>query len=45
MEDNYLAKWLNNELSKEELEEFKKSGEYASYQRIVDAADQLEAPQ
>ncbi len=45
MQENYLAKWLNNELSEEELKEFKNSEEYASYQRILDVSDQLEAPE
>ncbi|MGB5237119.1 MAG: FecR domain-containing protein [Flavobacteriaceae bacterium] len=45
MQENYLAKWLNNELSEEELKEFKNSEEYASYQRILAASDQLEAPE
>ncbi len=45
MQENYLAKWLNNELSEEELKEFKSSEEYASYQRILAASDQLEAPE
>lgn len=44
MQENYLAKWLNNELSEEELAAFKKSAEYASYQRIVEASKNLEAP-
>ncbi len=44
MQENYLAKWLNNELSEEELAAFKRSEEYASYQKIVSAADALEAP-
>ena len=44
MQENYLAKWLNNELSEEELAAFKRSEEYASYQKIVRAADALEAP-
>ncbi|MAU25896.1 MAG: histidine kinase [Muricauda sp.] len=45
MQENYLAKWLNNELSEEELAAFKKSPEYASYQRIVEASNKLEAPE
>lgn len=45
MQENYLAKWLNNELSEVELAEFKKSEEYASYQRILDASKSLEAPE
>lgn len=44
MGENYLAKWLNNELDGEALEEFKKSTEYASYLKIIAATDQLEAP-
>ncbi len=44
MQENYLAKWLNNELSEEELASFKRSEEYASYQKIVGLADTLEAP-
>ena len=45
MQENYLAKWLNNELSETELSEFKKSDEYASYIRIAEASKQLEAPE
>ena len=44
MQENYLAKWLNNELSEAELTEFKKSDEYLSYQRILDVSSTLEAP-
>jgi ferric-dicitrate binding protein FerR (iron transport regulator) len=44
MQENYLAKWLNNELSETELSEFKKSDEYASYMKIADASKKLEAP-
>jgi ferric-dicitrate binding protein FerR (iron transport regulator) len=44
MQENYLAKWLNNDLSEEELVEFKKSDEYASYQRITDVSSTLKAP-
>ncbi len=44
MQENYLAKWLNNELSEEELAAFERSEEYASYQKIVRASDALEAP-
>ena len=45
MQENYLAKWLNNELSEEELAEFKKSAEYASYQRIIDTSKGMKAPE
>ncbi|MEP3211072.1 MAG: FecR family protein [Maribacter sp.] len=44
MQENYLAKWLNNELSEAELAEFKNSDEYAAYQRIVDASNALKSP-
>ena len=44
MQENYLAKWLNNELTPEELEIFKQSPEYASYQKLADISSQLEAP-
>ena len=45
MQENYLAKWLNNELTESELEEFKLSGAYASYQRILEVSNSLEAPE
>ena len=44
MQENYLAKWLNDELSPEELEAFKQSPEYASYKKLADISSQLEAP-
>ena len=44
MQENYLAKWLNNELSEEELVIFKKSKEYESYKKIVEASDLLGSP-
>ncbi len=44
MQENYLAKWLNNELSEAELEEFKNSDTYATYQQIIDASNALESP-
>ena len=44
MQENYLAKWLNNELTEEELAVFKKSDEYASYQRILEASKTMEGP-
>ena len=44
MQENYLAKWLSGELSKEELEEFKSSKEYASYERLKAASDSLAGP-
>ncbi|MBT8236832.1 MAG: FecR domain-containing protein [Bacteroidia bacterium] len=44
MQENYLAKWLTNELSPEELEAFKASPEYSSYRKLADISSQLEAP-
>ena len=44
MQENYLAKWLNNELSEEELAVFKKSAEYASYKKLIDVSGTLKAP-
>jgi ferric-dicitrate binding protein FerR (iron transport regulator) len=44
MQENYLAKWLNGDLTGAELEEFKNSEGYATYRRIRDASDRLEAP-
>tara|TARA_R110002051_G_scaffold72481_9_gene131021 strand:+ start:964 stop:1878 length:915 start_codon:yes stop_codon:yes gene_type:complete len=44
MQENYLAKWLNNQLSDQELEEFKKTKEYASYKKIADFSSKLNAP-
>lgn len=44
MQENYLAKWLNNELSEADLSEFKKTEEYATYQRILETSNTLEAP-
>ena len=44
MKENYLAKWINNELSEEELEVFRNTPEFKSYQRIVQTASRLEGP-
>ncbi len=44
MQENYLAKWLNNELTETELAEFKKTCEFASYQRLLEVSDTLKAP-
>ncbi len=45
MQKNYLAKWLSGELSDEELAEFKKSDEYASYKKLKEVSSTLEAPE
>lgn len=44
MQEDYLAKWLNNELSDAELLEFKKSDAYATYQKIKDTTSRMESP-
>ncbi|MCG2459866.1 FecR family protein [Flavobacteriaceae bacterium F89] len=44
MQENYLAKWLNNELTEDELAIFKKSKEYETYRKIVEASDSLAGP-
>jgi len=45
MQENYLAKWLNNELSEEELREFKNSETFESYQKIIAVSDTMKAPE
>ncbi|WP_136465004.1 FecR family protein [Flagellimonas onchidii] len=45
MQENYLAKWLSGELSEQELAEFKKSAEYASYQKLKEVSSSLKAPE
>lgn len=45
MQENYLAKWLNNELTEAELSEFKKSETYATFQRIAETSKNLKAPE
>ncbi len=45
MQENYLAKWLSGELSEQELAEFKKSAEYASYQKLKEVSSNLRAPE
>ncbi|WP_437398048.1 FecR family protein [Flagellimonas lutimaris] len=44
MQENYLAKWLSDELSEEELQEFQNSEAYASYQKLKEATSSLRAP-
>lgn len=45
MQENYLAKWLNGELSEEELTEFKKTESYASYQKLKEVSGTLKTPE
>ncbi|WP_103068941.1 FecR family protein [Aquimarina sediminis] len=43
-DDTYLAKWLDNKLNPEELEEFKKLPEYDDYKKIVTGLAFFKAP-
>jgi ferric-dicitrate binding protein FerR (iron transport regulator) len=45
MQENYLAKWLNDELTEAELAEFKKSDAYATYRKIKETSSSLEVPE
>ncbi|MEO1487701.1 MAG: FecR domain-containing protein [Bacteroidota bacterium] len=45
MEENYLAKWLNNELSPEELKAFEQTEEYQSYAKLKAVSSRLQAPE
>ncbi len=45
MQENFLAKWLNDELSEEELTKFKASEEYASYVKLKEVSTSLQAPE
>jgi len=44
MHENYLAKWLANELTAKELKAFQKSDEFASYQKIIKTSEGLKEP-
>jgi ferric-dicitrate binding protein FerR (iron transport regulator) len=44
MQENYLAKWLNNELSEEELKAFRATPEYETYQKIAHMGSRLQGP-
>ncbi len=43
-ENTYLAKWLNNNLSPEEVEELKNLPEYDDYKKIVNGLEYFNAP-
>ncbi|MDG1572139.1 FecR domain-containing protein [Robiginitalea sp. M366] len=45
MKPTFLARWINGELSPEELDAFRKTPEYATYERIARASEQLRAPE
>jgi len=42
--DPYLAKWLNNDLTPQALEQFEKSEEFDDYDKIVKGLEYFEAP-
>lgn len=42
--DDFLARWLNNDLSPEEKAEFENSDQGKEYARMIQAADRLAAP-
>ena len=44
MKEDFLAKWMNGELTQAELEAFQKDPQYATYERIARVSSQLEAP-
>jgi transmembrane sensor len=45
MDENYkLAKWLNNELTAEELAEFKQNPDFALYEKIKENSTRLKTP-
>jgi transmembrane sensor len=46
MEEDYkLAKWLNNEMSREELTEFESTPEFPTYQKIKNYSSELKVPE
>lgn len=40
-DDTFLARWVNNELTQDELSEFKKSEDYNIYKRIIETSSEL----
>lgn len=43
-ENYYIAKWLNNELSDDELKKFVSEDELRTYKKIIEASKNLQAP-
>ncbi len=41
-DDRFLARWLNDELTEEELNTFKESQDYAIYQKLIAGAENIE---
>ena len=44
LDDIFLSRWLNNELSEDELSQFKASEHYNTYVNIIKGTDKLQAP-
>lgn len=44
-DDIFLARWINNELSVKELEDFKKSPDFLVYQKIAKMSSEFKAPE
>ncbi len=44
LDNTFLARWVAGELTPKELESFKKSKDYATFKRINDTSQMLEAP-
>jgi len=44
LDDIFLSRWLNNELSEDELNQFKSSEHYNTYVNIIKGTDKLQAP-
>jgi len=43
-DSNFLAKWLNSEITEEELKQYVSEEEISAYKKIISATDQLEKP-
>lgn len=43
-DDIFLSKWLNNQLTDKELNDFKASEDYPLYLKIIEGTDKLQAP-
>lgn len=43
-DDIFLSKWLNNQLTEEELSSFKSTDDYQLYVKIIEETDKLQAP-
>ena len=44
-DDTFLARWLADELTAEELQEFQNSEDYEKYTQIVDTLETAEMPE